>query len=189
MQLSRKQENEIVDQFRDLLRSISNRFYYVYNRRENRRFDMDDCFQEILIVFLKHLRRIESMENIYPLPFRDFKNAVCALVLRGLSVSVPRRTTDFTKLTNRVQDAGSVDEMLDSGSDFDGGFDMGYAEVEEKMAIESFMSHLSPEERDFLAICASCNTSAEAADVLGVHRSTVGRRLDALKGKYLAECA
>lgn len=189
MNLTADQEAKIVSDFYDVLRQISSRFYYVYNRRLNRRFDQDDCFQEILMVFLRHIRRVDAMEHICPLPFRDFKNAVCVLVMGGLPLSVPRRTSDFGRMTKEIKEAGSVDEMKDSGIDFDGGLDPGYVEAEEKLALEQFMTLLPQQDREFLSVFSACDTASQAAAVMGVHQSTVGRKLAALKFKYRSECA
>ena len=186
MQLTPDQEQNLLSEFYDVLKTYAVSFCNRYNGGSP--IDPDDALQECVIVFLKHIRKVDSEDLIRQLPFRDMQHALCVHALGRLPLSVPRRTTNFTSLINGVQTAGSFEDMLDGGFDVSGDFSGDYTEVEEKASFERFMSELSAEDLRLIHCMMSSKSISDAGKVLGVHKSTLSRRLAILKAKYLKDC-
>ena len=186
MNLSPEQEQDLLSRYAALLMSVASKFYFRYNGKS--KIDLDDCLQECRIVFLAHIRRVESEDQILPLPYRDFMHAMCVQVLGFLPTSVPRRTTGFRHTIENANDAGSVDAMMEEGFDVSAGLATGYAEVDESVSFGQFFSELTPYDQRILLSMLSNGRMADVAADLGVDKSTVSRHLAHLKRKYLADC-
>lgn len=187
MQLTKEQEQEIVSSYYGLLYTIAKRFYS--KAAEARKLDLEDYVQECLIVFLRHIRAVVDESQIFPLPSREMRHAMCVLALGELPVSVPDRTTDFSKLVSQYQSGDSLDELAELGWDPGGSVASEYSEVDERLSYEAFFAKQSPKDQQLLVAMTKHRTAKEAAAELGVNASTVCRRVAQLKSKYLLECS
>ena len=188
MRLTQDQEAELLRRYDGILRSVAARYYRKYYNSYSGRFDFDDLLQEITIVFLKHIRDVDSEEKIWPIPTRDFMHAVCMQVLGSLPVSVPRRTTSFSSIVREHSDCASLDEICENGYELPGKTDHRYDDVVESMAFGQFYGEITPEDRRLLRVMARSGSATRAGEVLGIHRSSVARKLAPLKKKYLNDC-
>ena len=186
MQLSHEQEQRLIDEYQYALERFAASFCIKYNG--GTRIDLDDALQECVIVFLSHIRSIDSMDRVLPLPFRDMHHALCVHALGCLPLTVPRRTTNFTGVINTVHTASSVEDMMEEGFDFTGGFAGGYAEVEERESFARFLKDISEEDRRIVLCMMTEKNATAASQALGLHKSTLSRRLARLKEKYLNDC-
>ena len=186
MNLSTAQENAILSEYLPVLVSVSHRFCNRYTGYG--RLDFEDCLQECCIVFLKHLRTVDTEEHIWPLPFRDFHHALCLLVLGTMPCSVPRRTAGFRAMLDNTGDAGSLDGMLENGIDVTGYLPSTFTEVDERLSFERFLAGLSDQDRAIVDAMMRCGSITEASQLLGVNKSTVSRNLARMKSQYLADC-
>ena len=187
MNLSPEQENALLTEFQPVLMSVVLRFCDRYTGA-GRALDVDDCLQECAIVFLRHIRMVEDEEHIWPLPFLDFQNALCRLVLGAMPCSVPRRTAGFRRILNSFGESRSLDAMLEDGFDVTGGVPQSFSEVDEGVSFGQFLSGLSDQDREVVFAMLRCGSVTEAGAELGVHKSTVSRTLARLKKQYLADC-
>lgn len=187
MNLSPEQENALLTEFQPVLMSVVLRFCDRYTGA-GRALDVDDCLQECAIVFLRHIRMVADEEHIWPLPFLDFQNALCQLVLGAMPCSVPRRTAGFRRILNSFGESRSLDAMLEDGFDVTGGVPQSFSEVDEGVSFDQFLSGLSDQDREVVFAMLRCGSVTEAGADLGVHKSTVSRTLARLKKKYLADC-
>lgn len=186
MHLTPDQEQNLIMEFYDVIKKYAANFCSKYNGGTP--IDVDDATQECTVVFLNHIRSVDSADQIRPLPFRDMQHALCLHALGRLPVSVPRRTSNFTGVIKQVPTAGSLESMIEEGLDVSAGLAGGYTEVEEKASFDLFFHELSDEDRALIRCMANANSISEAGKALGVHKSTLSRRLAALKAKYLKDC-
>ncbi|MBR4655780.1 MAG: sigma-70 family RNA polymerase sigma factor [Oscillospiraceae bacterium] len=187
MNLSPEQENALLTEFQPILMSVALRFCNRYSGA-GRTLDVDDCLQECAIVFLRHIRMVADEEHICPLPFLDFQNALCKLVLGAMPCSVPRRTAGFRRMLTDFGESGSLDAMLEDGFDVTGGVPIDFSEVDERISFDRFLSEISEGDREIIDAMLRCGSVTGAGAELGVHKSTVSRTLARLKKKYLADC-
>lgn len=186
MQLSQEQEQRLIDEYQETLECFAASFCAKYNG--GTRIDMDDAVQECIIVLLAHIRSVDSADHILPLPFRDMHHALCVHALGYLPLTVPRRTTNFSGVINTVQTANSLEDMIEDGFDVTGGCAGGYEEVDEMESFARFLDDLSDENRRIVQCMMRTKHASAASQVLGIHKSTLSRRLAKLKEKYLNDC-
>lgn len=187
MNLSPAKENELLIEYRPILMSVVLHFCDRYSG-SGATLDVDDCFQECAIVFLRHIRMVEDEEHIWPLPVLDFQNALCRFVLGTMPCTVPLRTAGFRRVLNSFGEFRSIDAMLEDGFDITGGVPQSFSEVDEGVSFGQFLSGLSDQDREVVFAMLRCGSVTEAGAELGVHKSTVSRTLARLKKKYLADC-
>lgn len=187
MILTHDQEQALLTKYSSTISAIAWSYYARYCG--NRRVEFDDVLQECLLVFLKHIRRIDSMDHLQPLPYRDFLHAVCAQIMAGLPASVPKRTTDFRRIMQTVGDGGSLDALMEDNFDIADPVAAGYSDVIELASLEKFLSEISEEDTELIMAMKSAGGSMTiAAERLGVNRSTISRKLAPLRKKYLRDC-
>ena len=175
MKLTADQERDILAEYTGKLTAIARKFC------RGSSTSAEDCLQELYIVFLKHIRRAERAEDIARVPVMDFKHAMCEWVLSNLPVSVPMRTTDFKRITETIQTAGDLDQLILAGND------MGYSEAEERISFYAMWLELSAGDRETVTAMMETGSVTETARALGVNKSTVSRNLKRIRKTYLAE--
>ena len=187
MLLTPLQEESLIREYYGLLFSIASRFF---NRNSaSHKFSLEDYVQECIIVFLGHIRSVDSEEKVLPLPTKSMHHAMCLLVLDELPVTVHGRTTDFSRMVGTFENAGSVDEMMETGWDPGGTVSLDYSAVDEKVSYEAFLSRQKPEDVRILNTMANSATMKEVAELLHMDKSTVSRKVKDLREKYLSECS
>ncbi len=187
MLLTPQQEESMIQKYYGLLFSIASRFF---NRNSAaHKFDLEDYVQECIMVFLGHIRSVDSEEKVLPLPMRNMHHAMCVLVLGELPVTVPGRTADFSRMVGTFKNAGSVDEMMENGWDPGGTVSLDYSAVDERVSYEAFLSRQKPEDVRILDAMANSATMKEVAELLHMDKSTVSRKVKGLREKYLSECS
>ena len=186
MLLTPQQEESMIREYYGLLFSIANKFFS--RNSAARKLDLEDYVQECVVVFLGHIRSVDSKEKVLPLPMRSMHHAMCLLILGELPVTVPGKTTDFSKMVSIFKNAGSVDEMMENGWDPGGAVSLDYAAVDEMLSYEAFLNRQKPEDREILNAMAVSATMKEVAELLHMDKSTVSRKIRCLREKYLSEC-
>jgi RNA polymerase sigma factor (sigma-70 family) len=188
MTLTPAEEGRLVSQYAAELRRISMPLYRTYRNKYGVGVTFDDVYQEVLIEFLYHIRNIESEDQIYPLPYFKFRLAVCRIIMRSLPVTVPIRTTDFSKRIREYSTCCSIDDMIERGYDFSGGIDRTYSEVNERVSFQKFLDECSYNDANILIAYRDLGNMAEVGKRLNINKSTVSRTIERLKKKYLADC-
>lgn len=187
MVLSREQENSYLAEFYPTLRAYAISFccrFISFGK-----LDLDDCIQELSIVLLAHIRSIDSEENLFPLPFRDFRHALCLLVLNAMPCTVPKRTVGFKEKLAQYGFSDSVDDLFERGVDFGDSSHLKYDEIDERLSFQQFLGEINDMDAEYIRQMSNTGSMTDSASILGVNRSTVSRRLSSLKQKYLSDCA
>lgn len=198
MLLTSLQEESLIRKYYGLLFSIASRFYY--KTSVTHKFDLEDYVQECVMVFLGHIRSVDSEEKVLPLPTRNMLHAMCVLALGEFPVTVPKRTTDFSRMLSTFRNEVSIDKLMESKAEPadeapDTEWDIGdtassdYADVDEMLSYEAFANRLKPEDRDILNAMTNSATMKEVAELFHMDKSTLSRKISRLRKKYLSECS
>ena len=84
------------------------------------RVDYDEFVSEVSIVFLKHIRKCETMEEINKFPWYDALNAMTRLVMAYQPLSGPKTPKHFSRLVSRMPATVSIDLAVANGIEVDG---------------------------------------------------------------------
>lgn len=144
MYLTEQQETTYIKEFTWLMHAIVKRFEQM---REINRDYHDDLFQECAIVLLIHLRESESDEDIrMHFPFRQMRHAMCVFIMSTLTLSRPKRTSDFSKafehdrkIRAELTAENKCQYITAQVSDID--------RADDEMAVNSFIGTLSETDR------------------------------------------
>ena len=181
MVLSRQDEERIIENYDKVIWSTVHRF----KRRLPTQYDnKDDLHQEAVMVLLKHIRSCNTQDEISKLPIRDMINAMCRHVLGEQVVSIPKRTTTFSKTISTVATASDYTEL-----DVDDRYcDMSIDDVMTKVIFDSFRCQLDDAERHIVDLKMNGYTNREISRMLGVTDVYITRALKKIKAVYL-RCA
>lgn len=179
MVLTTEQETYYLKKYEALIWSTVNGFK---RRTTAQRDNKDDLFQEASIVFIKYLRSCESENDIGSnIPIRDMINAMCRVNLCEQVLSYPKRTTYYrAKGTEDIVHAVDYSD-LDRDERY---LDMTIDQSIENMTIQSFVSSLSDDEKEIVALKGMGYKNREIARQLGISDVNVTRSLNRMKNQY-----
>ena len=176
MTLTKQQEEAMLQNYTKLIWNVVHKF----KRRSSAKLDNEeDLFQECALVFVKHMRTAQSVEQIMVFPFKDMVRAMCNYILGEQTLSYPRRTSDFSKKIHSAPERMS----------FDACFYIQAPQNSEDNAIDKTMLD------EFLSTQDSCNqkifaykkqglTNVEIANILSLPPVNVHRRIKRMKDAY-----
>lgn len=176
MYLTTEQEEAIVKKYTRLVWSVVHRFK---KRNSSYLSNQEDLYQEAMLVLIRHIRKSESLEGYQP-PIRDMINAMCIHTLGEQVVSVPKRTSDYTKRINSISKAVDY-SLLDSNEDEK------RDSTEEAICsaiFHTFLSSLSDLDKQIVQMKLSGFRNTEVARRCGLSDVNVTRRLKRLRGQY-----
>lgn len=182
MILTKQQEEEYIKKYERVIWLAVHRFKNRASRQSNEFDNMDDLFQESAIVFLNHVRKCETEEEIAKrIPFRDMINAMSRFIVGHRVLSYPKRTTHYR--------AKGTEEMAYAVSYTDVDLDDRYLEmtidnVVENMTMKSFLDSLGENERKIADYKSRGLKNREIAKILGVTDVYITRTLAKMREKY-----
>lgn len=100
MNLTAYQEEQLIRQYDRLLWSIVHRFKR--RKHDDGYQNKEDLHSECVLVFLKHIRSCETMDEVRKIPIRNMTHAMCQFVLGEQALSYPKRTSNFRKVMESV---------------------------------------------------------------------------------------
>ena len=179
MVLTTQQENQYVEQYKDLIWFIVGKFK---SRTTAKMDNKDDLFQEAAIVFIKYLRSCETEHDIGKnIPIRDMINVMCRVNLCEQVLSYPKRT-NYYRARGTEDVAHRVDyTVVDQDDRY---MDMTIENAIENMTMKSFLGSLSPEEREIAQCKAFGMKNREIANVMGLSDVNITRMTARMKKKY-----
>ena len=184
MQLSREREAELIEQnMPKIYRAVDN-FMARYTGKSARQASYDDCVQEVAIAFLKYIRNCDTEEKINKFPWYDATNAMSRLVLQNQSVSVPLRTSSFTKITNSIPATVSYDVLVSSGIEIDGMSKHWVPDKETEIDFNLFMSTQNESTQRIASMRMYGMNIREIAGQFGVCFQAIDKKLKKLKEEY-----
>lgn len=182
MNLTPCQEEQLIQQYDRLLWSIVHRFKRrSYNGYENK----EDLHSECVLVFIRHIRSCDTMDDVQKVPIRDMINAMCRFVLGEQTLTYPQRTTDFSHVMKKVAhktDYSAVDR--DSSQRYEPMND-----ALDEVAFRDYLSSLSEEEKQMIQMKLEGKRNRELAQAFGVTDVIVTRTLKRLRNSYPFEAA
>lgn len=100
MDMTKEKENQLVQSYDQLIWWIVHRYK---GKMSTCRDNVNDLYQECAIVLINHFRKASTEEEARRIPIRDMVNAMCRFNLGEQVVSVPKRTSDFTKKVHSMK--------------------------------------------------------------------------------------
>ena len=181
MELTAYQEEQLMQQYDRLLWSIVHRF----KRKMHDGYDnKEDLHSECVLVFLKHIRSCQTMEEIQKVPVLNMINAMCLFVLGEQTLSYPKRTSNFSEVIKTA--AGKADY-----TELDKNETMRYDPINDTLdtvAFREFFSELSPADQQIVILklkgCRNCTLATK----LGVSNVAMTRAIKKLR-KFYQDCA
>lgn len=182
MKLTSYQEEQLIQQYDRLLWSVVHRF----KRRNHGGYDnKEDLHSECTLVFLRHIRSCETMEEVRKVPIRDMINAMCRFVLEEQALTYPQRTTNFSHVIKNAAhktDYTAVDRDEDRRSD-------PMNDTLDEIAFSNFYHGLSAEDRIIVKMKLDGKRNCDVAHDLGVTDVIITRALKRLRRIYTVQAA
>ena len=176
MTLTKQQEEVMLQNYTKLIWNVVHKF----KRRSSTKLDNEeDLFQECALVFLKHIRSAQSVEQIMVFPFKDMVRAMCNYILGEQTLSYPRRTSDFSKKIHSAPERMS----------FDACFYIQSPQNSEENAIEQtmvdeFLKMQDPCNQQIFAYKKQGLSNVEIAEILSLPPVNIHRRIKRMKDAY-----
>lgn len=182
MELTAAQEEQLINQYDKLLWSI----VYRFKRRKGNEYRNDeDLHSECVIVFLRHIRSCDNMEDVRKVPIRDMINAMCYFVLGEQAVAYPKRTADFRRVMEnavRKVDYSAVDSYKDTWCE-------PFGDLIDRITFREFLQSLSDKDREIVIMKLQGVRNGKIARKFGVSDATMTRMIKRLKEIYVAHAA
>lgn len=182
MNLTAYQEEQLLQKNDRLLWSVVHRFKSKhYNGYDN----MEDLHSECVLVYLKHIRSCETMDDIKKVPILDMINAMCRYVLGEQALSYPPRTTNFRQVMESA--ASKVDYVeLDRDENLRS---EPLNDTLDEIAFKDFYAALPPMEQKIVAMKLDGHRNREVARDLGVTDVEITRALQKIRKLYRLQAA
>lgn len=140
MVFSREREGELIEQnMPKIYRAIDN-FMARRNGSSCIQLSYDDCVQEVSIVFLLHIRRCETEDQINQFPWYDAIHALSMLVLKHQPVSCRKDTKGFLHVIHNMPATVPFEVMMSQGLEVDGMSKHWVPDTDTKLDFDAFMS-------------------------------------------------
>lgn len=182
MVLTAYQEEQLIQQYDRLLWSVVHRFK---RRKRDGYQNKEDLHSECVLVFLKHIRSCETMDDVQKVPIRDMINAMCKYVLGEQVVSYPRRTSNFRHVMENVVGKADLSEIDKSENNH---YDP-IGDALDMVAFRDFFFGLPPVDQDIIIAKLKGRKNREIARDLDVTDVVMTRAIQKLRKFYLLRAA
>lgn len=182
MELTTYQEEQLIQQYDRLLWSVVHRFK---RRKHDGYQNKEDLHSECVLVFLKHIRSCETMDDVQKVPIRDMINAMCRFVLGEQALSYPRRTSNFRQVMESAPSKVDYTEVEKEET-------LRYEplnDVLDEIAFKNFYATLSPMEQKIVVKKLEGYRNREIARDLGVTDVVMTRAIQRLRKIYQLRAA
>ena len=181
MTLTPGQQEQLINQYDPLVRALVCRFK---KRNGSMLFNKDDLYQEAMLVLFESIGKRSSLEGYRP-PVRDMINAMCRYTLGEQVVSVPKRTSDYSRRISTVARAVDLSLADDPAEILCDSLD----NIVSAVHIEEFISILPSQDRQILRLKLKGLKNREVARRIGISDVKVNRRLRRLRQIYIRYAA
>ena len=183
MHLTPEQEAQLLeDNKKKIYRAVDN--FTARGSKSPVSIDTEDFVSEVTIVFLKHIRSCETMEQINRFPWHDAMHAMSELVLSFQPISVPKDTERFSSLIRSMPSTVSYEVMAVNGLDVDGMARHWVEDKELQMDFDDFMSTQDGAMRRLAAMKISGMNQRIVASQFGVSEPAISKKIHKLKQNY-----
>lgn len=180
MELSPEREAELIEQnMPKIYRAVDN-----FSARNGGTRSYDDFVQEVSIVFLKHIRRCETEEQISRFPWYDSIKAMSEHVLRSQSIPAPARTAHFKEVLRSLPSTVSLDLIVTRGLDVDGMSKHWVLDKDTEMDFDAFLSEQPEDIQRIVSMRIFGLSNRKIASQYGVSGSAIDKKIMKLKEKY-----
>lgn len=180
MQLSPEQEAAIIEEnMVKIYRAIDN--FTVRCPFKHIKIDYDDYVGEVSLVFLQHIRKCETMEEINKFPWYDAMHAMTEFVLNCQPLSVPKDTKRFSQLVAQMPETVSIDLCLSNGVEVDGMSKSWVVDKETQIDFDGFMSGQDEFYNRITGMKLLGARSREIAKQCGVTEGAISKRFSRLR--------
>ena len=181
MKLTPEQEEALVIKFTPYIWNVVWRFC---RRRQKGHQTLQDLFQECMMVFVKHIRNVESEEEILPkMPIRDMTHNMCLFITEvGPCVSYPNSTFYFRKAMTSAPSWIHLDALAECEEDLQAELSLNTVECETDFS--GFKDFLTPFQTKIVEMKKSGMNNREVAKALGISEPTVSAGLSRIWKKY-----
>ena len=179
MYLTSSQEEQLIQQYDKVLWSVVHRFKRKMRGGYN---NQEDLHSECVLVFIKHIRSCETMEEIHKIPVLNMINAMCNFVLGEQALSYPKRTANFRAVMENVSVKVEYSEAhfaQEHASDPLG-------DSVDRIFFSEYLDTLSNQDRQIIAMKLRGCRNREAASALGMSDVAMTRALKRLRKHYEA---
>lgn len=183
MELSREQEAALVDEnMVKVYRAVDN--FSAKCHASVVRIPNEDFVQEVLVVFMNHIRKAQTMEEIEKFPWYDAMHAMSNLVLTFQPMSVPKRTSSFRDFVRSMPSTVSFDVMMENGVDVDGMSKHWVDDKDTQMDFDTFMASQDDSMKRVVSMRLYGMRSKDIAAQYGVSNAAICRWLQKMRGEY-----
>ena len=177
MELTTYQEEQLIQQYDRLLWSVVHRFK---RRKHDGYQNKEDLHSECVLVFLKHIRSCETMDDVQKVPIRDMINAMCRFVLGEQALSYPKRTSNFRQV---MESAASKVDYTEVDKDESLRYEP-LNDTLDEIAFKDFYAALSPMEQKIVVMKLEGHKNREIARDLGVTDVMMTRAIQKMRKFY-----
>ncbi len=183
MKLTSLQEEQLIQQYDRYIWSMVHRFGRRKTRGNEFQNDKNDLYQECVMVFLKHIRSCETMEEINKVPSFDMLHAMCQFSLRNNVVTYPKRTSNFRHIMDNVARKVDYDEVdLDENQRSEP-----LNDALDVISFKDFYAALSSGEQKIVTLKLRGYSNREIAQKLGLTDVAVCRALKRMRNAYQSQ--
>lgn len=184
MVLTQDQEAKLIeDNMKKIYRAVDN--FTAKATKSPVKIDTEDFVSEVVIVFLKHIRACETMEQINKFPWYDAMNAMSKLVLTFQPMSVPKGNTEFfSEFIHRMPNTVSYETLAVDGLDVDGMAKHWVEDKETQMDFDDFMETQDDSLKRLAAMKLGGMKQRHIAAQFGVSEPAITKKVKKLRENY-----
>ena len=146
--------------------------------------DYSDFVQEVTIVFLNHIRKCNTEEEIDKFPWYDAMHAMSEYVLLSQPLSVPKSTKQFSTVINSIPHTVSYEVCVSNGMDVDGMSKHWVPDKETEIDFNAFMAEQGENIQRIAAMRIYGMTIRDIAAQFGVAKNAIDKKIKRLREKY-----
>ncbi len=183
MDLSREMEEKIMEEnMVKIHRAVDN--FAIRCKAPAVSIPHEDFVQEVALMFLRYIRKCDSMDQINRFPWYDAMHCMSELVLEFQPVSVPKRMENFRDVIHMMPQTIPYDVAMTNGIDVDGMSRHWVEDKDTQMDFESFMATQDDAISRLAAMKVYGMTSRNIAAQCGVSGKTITKKLQKLRSDF-----
>lgn len=183
MKLTSFQEEQLIQQYDRYIWSMVHRFSRRKASGNEFRNDKNDLYQECVMVFIKHIRSCETMDDIKKVPSRDMLHAMCQFALGDKVVTYPKRTSNFRQIIDHVARKVDYDEVDSDENQRSEPLN----DVLDVISFKEFYTTLASGEQQIVTLKLRGHSNREIAQKLGLTDVAVCRALKRMRNTYQSQ--